>query len=61
MMIACGDFVIPGNKMPPNNAEAETAYAIFCDMIENGWLTVFSENTDNGKTQIRWELKKPAE
>ena len=60
MMIACGDFVIPGNKMPPNNAEAETAYAIFMDMIENGWLTVSSEPSDDGKTCIRWELKKPS-
>ena len=61
MMIACGSFVIPGNKMPPNNAEAETAYAIFCDMIENGWLTVSSEQMMDGSVQIRWELKKPVE
>lgn len=60
MMIACGDFVIPGNKMPPNNAEAEAAYAIFMDMIENGWLTVSSEPLDDGKTRVRWELKKPS-
>lgn len=60
MMIACGDFVIPGNKMPPNNAEAETAYAIFMDMLENGWLTVSSESLGDGKTRIRWELKKPS-
>lgn len=60
MMIACGDFVIPGNKMPPNNAEAEAAYAIFTAMIENGWLTVSSESLGDGKTRIRWELKKPS-
>lgn len=61
MMIACGDFVVPGNKMPPNNAEAETAYAIFMDMVENGWLTVSSEQLMDGKTRVRWELKKPTE
>lgn len=61
MMIACGDFVIPGNKMPPNNAEAEAAYAIFIDMIENGWLTVSSESLVAGKTRIRWELLKEQE
>lgn len=58
MLIACGNFVIPGNKMPPNNAEAETAYAIFIDMIMNGGLAVFSEPLGDGKTRIRWELKK---
>lgn len=58
MIIACGEFAIPGNKMPPNNAEAEVAYAIFLDMIENGKLTVLSENLENGKTMIRWELRK---
>ena len=61
MMIACGAFVIPGSKMPPNNAEAETAYAIFMDMIEHGWLKVYSEELQDGKVRIRWELKKPAE
>lgn len=61
MMIACGDFVIPGNKVPPNNAEAEAAYAIFIDMIENGWLTVSSESLVDGKTRIRWELLKEHE
>ena len=61
MMIACGDFVIPGNKMPPNNAEAEAAYAIFIDMIENGLLTVSSESLGDGKTRIRWELLKEQE
>lgn len=59
MMIACGEFAIPGNKMPPNSAEAETAYAIFIDMIESGWLTVSSEELGDGKTRVRWELKKP--
>ena len=61
MMIACGSFVIPGNKMPPNSAEAETAYAIFIDMIKHGWLTVSSEQSTDGKTTVRWELKKPIE
>lgn len=61
MLIACGDFVIPGNKMPPNDAEAEAAYAIFMDMIKNGWLTVYSENLQDGKTCVRWELKKQTE
>ena len=61
MMIACGDYVIPGNKMPPNNAEAEAAYAIFIDMIENGWLTVSSESLCDGKTRIRWKLLKEQE
>lgn len=60
MMIACGDFVIPGNKMPPNNAEAEAAYTIIMDMIENGWLTVSSESLGDGKTRVRWEMKKPS-
>ena len=59
-MIACGDFVIPGNKMPPNNAEAEAAYAIFIDMIENELLTVSSESLGDGKTRVRWEMKKPS-
>ena len=58
MMIACGSFAIPGNKMPPNNAEAEVAYAIFMEMLESGKLTVSSEKLKNGKTMIRWELKK---
>ena len=57
-MIACGEFAIPGNKMPPNNAEAEVAYAIFMEMLESGKLTVYSEELKNGKTMIRWELKK---
>jgi hypothetical protein len=30
-------------------------------MIANGWLTVSSEQLDDGKTRIRWELKKPSE
>ena len=59
MMIACGDFVIPGNKMPPNTAEAETAYAILIEMLESGWLAISSERLDDGKTRVRWELKKP--
>lgn len=61
MMIACGDFVIPGDKMPPNNAEAETAYAILIEMLESGWLALSSERLDDGKTRVRWELKKPTE
>ena len=58
MLIACGEFAIPGNKMPPDNAEAEVAYAIFMDMIKNGKLTVHSEELKNGKTMVRWELRK---
>lgn len=57
-MIACGEFAIPGNKMPPNNAEAEVAYAIFMEMLESGKLTVSSEELKNGKTMIMWELKE---
>ena len=58
MMIACGEFSVPGNKMPPNNAEAEVAYAIFVEMLKSGKLTVFSEELKNGKAMIRWELRK---
>ena len=57
MLIACGEFAVPGNKMPPNNVEAEVAYAIFMDMIKNGKLTIHSEELKNGKTMVRWELR----
>lgn len=61
MMIACGDFVIPGNKMPPNNADAEIAYAILNEMLESGWLMLYSEPLSDGKIRVRWEFKKPTE
>ena len=57
-MAACGEFTIPGDKMPPNTAEAEVAYAIFIELIESGKLIVYSEKQDDCKTLIRWEIKK---
>ena len=62
MMIACGEYVIPGNKMPPNNVEAEFAYHLITDMIQNGMLTVRSEEIGSGQVRVWWEIRhKPGQ